>query len=182
MKNLKSYFLRLVCVFMFTNVLPILSQDLVVTAKNDSINAQIIKEKNEMLHFYFLKDGEVRKTLLPLSEVAYYDKHYFLTVEVPKAYSGASNKTRQGSKIRVALSGGPGFITAPNADNLPPVLENHVNALKKGVHWDVSGHYFFNDFVGLGIKYNGFYSSEAENNIHFIFEDGSTQHGIKNGC
>ena len=84
MKNLKSYFLRLVCVFMFTNVLPILSQDLVVTAKNDSINAQIIKEKNEMLHFYFLKDGEVRKTLLPLSEVAYYDKHYFLTVEVQK--------------------------------------------------------------------------------------------------
>lgn len=175
---MKTKITSLICMVVITNSFNALSQDLVVTKEKDSINARIIKVKNKMLHFYFVKDGEVRKTLLPLSEVAYYDKHYFFTTEVPKEYSGASNKSRQGSKFRIALSGGPGFITAPNAENIPPVLESFANALKKGIHWDVSGHYFFNDFVGLGIKYNGFYSSETDNNIHFIFEDGSTHHGL----
>jgi hypothetical protein len=153
------------------------AQDLVVTSKNDSINAKITKIKKGMLHFNFVKDGEVRKTLLPLTSVKVHKKNFFLESEVPENYKPKNSYS--GSRYRVAIQGGLSYLTAKTASSVPQALKNHVKQLKSGYHWGAEIHYFTNENFGFGLKYSTFYSSNSEQNVSITLIDNSVLYGIK---
>jgi|SaaInlStandDraft_1057018.scaffolds.fasta_scaffold85084_2 hypothetical protein len=154
-----------------------IAQDLVVTSKNDSINARITKIKKDILYFYFVKNGEVRSTLLPLKEVQAHQKNFYLTAEVPKDYKPTNSYT--GPKYRIALNGGLSYLTAKTSSSVPEALRDHDKQLKSGVHWGANLHYLTSEYFGFGLKYSTFYSSHTEQNVIITMEDDSVLYGIK---
>jgi len=52
----------------------VLSQDLIVTNDNDSLNCKITKIKSDFIHFTFMYNDEVRNTLLSVSSIKRYQK------------------------------------------------------------------------------------------------------------
>ncbi len=171
-KNLKKISTVLLCMVSYL----VTAQDLVVTAKNDSINAQITKEKDEMLYFNFVKNGEVRKTLLPLEEVKSYTKKFFKESEVPKDYKSKSTYT--GPRFRMAVQGGLAFRLGSLSDNIEPALRDHAKNLKSGYSWGFDGHYLLNEYIGVGVKYTMFGSTHEEKNITVEFPDNTIGYGI----
>ena len=154
-----------------------IAQDLIVTKKNDSINASITKVKKEMIYFLFMKAGEVRNTLLPLHKVTTYKENFYKTSEVPSDYK--KQRDFKGKRFRIGAEAGFAYRTASIPDGLDAEVEKYLKDLKSGFHWAVNGHYFVNESIGLGLQFNSFYSSNSSNNIQTTFEDGSVENGIK---
>ena len=174
----KKQTLSILSIFLFfAATYDIIAQDLVVTSKNDSINAKITKIKKGMLHFNFVKDGEVRKTLLPLAEVKVQQKDFFLKSEVPADYKPKNSYT--GPKYRIALNGGLSYQTAKTSSSVPDALRDHAKQLKSGYNWGADIHFLTSEYFGFGLKYNTFYSSNVENNVNLTLPDNTVLYGIK---
>ena len=174
----KKQTLSILSIFLFfAATYDIIAQDLVVTSKNDSINAKITKIKKGMLHFNFVKDGEVRKTLLPLAEVKVQQKDFFLKSEVPADYKPKNSYT--GPKYRIALNGGLSYQTAKTSSSVPDALRDHAKQLKSGYNWGADIHFLTSENLGFGLKYNTFYSSNVENNVNLTLPDNTVLYGIK---
>ena len=174
----KKQTLSILSIFLFfAATYDIVAQDLVVTSKNDSINAKITKIKKGMLHFNFVKDGEVRKTLLPLAEVKVQQKDFFLKSEVPADYKPKNSYT--GPKYRIALNGGLSYQTAKTSSSVPDALRDHAKQLKSGYNWGADIHFLTSEYFGFGLKYNTFYSSNVENNVNLTLPDNTVLYGIK---
>ena len=174
----KKQTLSILSIFLFfAATYDIVAQDLVVTSKNDSINAKITKIKKGMLHFNFVKDGEVRKTLLPLAEVKVQQKDFFLKSEVPADYKPKNSYT--GPKYRIALNGGLSYLTAKTSSSVPDALRDHAKQLKSGYNWGADIHFLTSENLGFGLKYNTFYSSNVENNVSQTLPNNTELYGIK---
>ena len=174
----KKQTLSILSIFLFfAATYDIVAQDLVVTSKNDSINAKITKIKKGMLHFNFVKDGEVRKTLLPLAEVKVQQKDFFLKSEVPADYKPKNSYT--GPKYRIALNGGLSYLTAKTSSSVPDALRDHAKQLKSGYNWGANLHFLTSEYFGFGLKYNTFYSSNVENNVSQTLPNNTVLYGIK---
>ena len=173
----KKQILSILSIFLFfAATYDIIAQDLVVTSKNDSINAKITKIKKGMLHFNFVKDGEVRKTLLPLAEVKVQQKDFFLKSEVPADYKPKNSYT--GPKYRIALNGGLSYLTAKTSSSVPDALRDHAKQLKSGYNWGANLHFLTSEYFGFGLKYNTFYSSNVENK-NLTLPGNTVLYGIK---
>jgi len=174
----KKQTLSILSIFLFfAATYDIIAQDLVVTSKNDSINARITKIKKDILYFYFVKNGEVRSTLLPLKEVQAHQKNFYLTAEVPKDYKPTNSYT--GPKYRIALNGGLSYQTAKTSSSVPDALRDHAKQLKSGYNWGADIHFLTSENLGFGLKYNTFYSSNVENNVNLTLPDNTVLYGIK---
>ena len=174
----KKQILSILSIFLFfAATYDIIAQDLVVTSKNDSINAKITKIKKGMLHFNFVKDGEVRKTLLPLAEVKVQQKDFFLKSEVPADYKPKNSYT--GPKYRIALNGGLSYLTAKTSSSVPDALRDHAKQLKSVYNWGADIHFLTSENLGFGLKYNTFYSSNVENNVSQTLPNNTVLYGIK---
>ena len=147
-----------------------------MTSKNDSINAKITKIKKDILYFYFVKNGEVRSTLLPLKEVQAHQKNFYLTAEVPEDYKPTNSYT--GPKYRIALNGGLSYQTAKTSSSVPDALRDHAKQLKSGYNWGADIHFLTSENLGFGLKYNTFYSSNVENK-NLTLPGNTVLYGIK---
>ncbi len=137
------------------------AQDLIVTSKNDSINAKIIETKKGYTRFNFVKNGEIRRTLLPLSEIKFQQKGFYSTPEVSVTYK--SKNTFERPKFRIAVHGGASFLIAKTSDKVEePLLRDHVKKLKSGYNLGFDFNYFLNEHYGFGIKFSRFSSSNKE--------------------
>ena len=168
---------RTIAFLFFAATFGMSAQDLVVTSKNDSINAKITKNKKDILYFYFVKNGEVRSTLLPLKEVQAHQKNFYLTAEVPEDYKPTNSYT--GPKYRIALNGGLSYQTAKTSSSVPDALRDHAKQLKSGYNWGADIHFLTSENLGFGLKYNTFYSSNVENNVNLTLPDNTVLYGIK---
>lgn len=135
------------------------AQDLIVTHKNDSINAKIIKTKNEMLHFYFVKEGDLRKTLLPLTKVKSHKKNFFSNSEVPINYKDPKGHLEP--KWKLKFFGGPSYITAKTSSDTPELLMEFADKLRSGRLLGFQAHYMTNDYIGFGLVFTDFYTSHS---------------------
>ena len=153
------------------------AQDLIVTSKGDSINCKITKVKSDNIYFVFKYKEEIRNTLLPVNQVAIYQKNYYSTAEVP------ANKI-PGKEIyprfRAAISGGWSYRTASISSSVPSDFKNYMQKLRSGFHYDLGVSYFFSEMLGAGIRYNEFLSSNKIENVYATYPDGSTEYGYMN--
>ncbi|MGY5351818.1 outer membrane beta-barrel protein [Wenyingzhuangia sp. IMCC45533] len=166
--------------FLLTMFSSSFAQDLIVTKKGDSINAQITKINKVYYYFRFVKDGEVRNTLLPKEEIKELKKEYYKVSEIPNNYKRKVDKDF--SRFRFALQGGLGYRTAKTFSGFGPSLKKHIDELKSGVNFGGDFYYFFGESIGVGLKYSRFYSSHVTQDILIVYDDnpGVTEFGIKN--
>lgn len=153
------------------------AQDLIITSKNDSINAKIIKVQKGMLHFNFVKNGEIRKTLLPLEAIKTQQRNFFSTPEVPANYKAKNSYS--GPKYRIAIQGGLSYLLAETASSVPAALRAHAKELKSGYHWGAEAHYLTDENFGFGVKYSMFYNNNIEPNVSVTFSDNTVLYGIE---
>ncbi len=150
------------------------SQDLIVTNNGDSINCKITRVKNENIYFTFKHKNEVRETLLPIITVKTHQVDYFKLTEIPNI-EGKKNDTFQ--RFRFALNGGYSYRTAKVAENVPYDFRDYTKALKSGYHLGTDLTYFFTDFMGAGVKYQMFKSSNSLDGIYIENEYGERKYG-----
>jgi len=134
-----------------------MGQDRIITLENDTINARITKIKKGMVHFQFMKGNELRKTLLPISDIENYEKGFYETPEVPKKAKVKSYL--ESKRFQIGTQVGYAFRTAKIADIIDDSsFRQHLKNLSSGVNIGLDAHYFINETIGLGIKYNTFRS------------------------
>lgn len=150
------------------------AQDLIITYEGDSLNCKITKIKTNNIYFTFNHKGEIRSTLLPLSQVKDYQYKYYKTSEV-----GAEKIIGHQSypHFRAALNGGWSYRVAPIGDGMPTYLEQYLRTLKSGYHYGVDLSYYFSEELGIGLKA---YNSRSKNELHDVsvrLSNGTTQRG-----
>jgi len=134
------------------------SQDLIVTNNADSLNCKITKIKADYIYFTFNHKGEIRNTLLPLSEVKTHQKNYYSTSLLP---NGGVKPTDNFTHFRLALHGGYSYLVAKVGDNVPSDFQDYIKELKSGYHFGGDISYYFTENLGFGIKYSQFKSSNS---------------------
>lgn len=136
------------------------SQDLIVTRDGDSLNCKITKTDANNIYFTFKYNDEIRKTLMPLSQVQYQQYNFFATPEIPKIESG-NYKT-----FRAAVQGGWSYRTGRISDIVPPDLRNYISELKSGGNFGLDLTYFITEELGFGFKYQNYSSKNSVENVY----------------
>lgn len=150
------------------------SQDLIITNKDDSINCKITKVKTDNIYFTFKHDGEIRSTLLAVTQVKIHQFDYFHTSEVPEdKVVGYENYPH----FRIALNGGFSYQTAKVAENVPSDFKNYIKGLKSGYHIGGDASYYFSELIGFGFKYYVFKASNSMDNIYVENSLGNRTYG-----
>lgn len=134
------------------------SQDLIVTHKGDSLNCKITKEKSDFIYFTFKHKNEVRKTLLPVEDIATYSYNFWQTSELS---TKDTKSTKNYKPFRFAINKGFSYRLAPTPENAPSHLKNYYKSLKSGLNIGIDANYFFSESSGFGIKANMFHSSAS---------------------
>lgn len=150
------------------------SQDLIVTDKGDSINCKITKVKPDIVYFTFKYGNEVRSTLLPVSNIKAYQIDFYQTSEVPpEKIAGYQNYQH----FRLALNGGFSYETAKVSDKVPAEFEDYIKQLKSGYHLGGDFTYYFNEFLGAGVRYSVFKTKNSLENIYLEDSYGNRTYG-----
>lgn len=142
------------------------AQDLIVTAKGDSLNCKITKLKNDFIHFTFKYENEIRNTLLPVGQVKFHQKDFYSHVEVPA--DKIKNLDGNYQKFRIGGYGGWSYLTAKVSDNVPPNFRQYVKDLQSGYHLGADFSYFTSENIGFGIKYSMFKTGNELDNIYAV--------------
>jgi len=150
------------------------AQDLIVTNEGDSINCKITKVKSDHIYFTFKHKEEIRNTLLPAGQVAFYQKNYFQIAEVPADMIPDNNNF---PRYRFAVSGGWSYRTAKLSNSIQSDFRNHYQKLKSGFHYDLGISYYFSELLGVGLKYNEFLTSYETENVYLTYPNGHTEYG-----
>lgn len=132
------------------------SQDLLVTLENDSINCQINDVKENNIHFTFVKDDIVRKTLIDRDKVKYYERDYFYHSKVKQS---SNNQEKDFPKIRFALDGGFSYQLSQLPDDLSAEMEDYSRELKTGSVFGGELDYYFSEIIGIGVRVYNFHTS-----------------------
>jgi hypothetical protein len=143
---------------MFLTV-PLYAQDLIVTAKGDSLNCKITEIGTDNIHFTFKYKGEIRNTLLPVSDVTSYQTDYYQTAEVP-SYKIPGN--RNYPRFRFAVSGGWSYRTGRLPQNISSGASDYLQELKSRFHYDAGLSYYFSEYLGAGFRYSEYLSSNSD--------------------
>lgn len=152
----------------------ICAQDLIVTNDGDSINCKITNVKPDNIYFTFKHKDEIRNTLLPKKSVKNYQFEYYQTSEVPKVKSQGYGSYQH---FRIALNAGYSYLTAKVAESVPSDFKSYIKGLKSGYHFGGDLAYYFNEPLGVGIKYYIFKSSNRMDNI-FVDDLDDRRYGI----
>lgn len=81
-----------------------------------------------------------------------------VSAQQSKNYSSQSQK----SSLWVGAVAGPSLMLEKAADSLLPEIQNYFNQLRSGWHYGFESQYFFNEYLGVGVKYTTF---KAKNDV-----------------
>jgi hypothetical protein len=132
----------------------VLSQDLIVTDKGDSLNCKITKIKNDFIYFTFRFENEIRNTLLPVRQIKFYKKDFFSIPDVPP--DKVKNVDGNYQKLRIGGYGGWSYMTGKISSNVHPFLREYLKDLKSGYHFGGDFVGFISENIGFGAKYSRF--------------------------
>ena len=152
----------------------IYSQDLIVTNDGDSINCKITKVKQDNVYFTFIHKDEIRNTLLPTSDISFYQTNFYQTSEIPKNMVVGY---KDYPKLRIAVNGGYSYLTAKISKNVPNDLKDYIKKLKSGYHFGCDITYYYSEICGVGGKCSVFKSSNSIDDIYVQDIDGSIRYG-----
>ena len=142
------------------------SQDLVVTRTDDSLNCKITEIKPDYLFFTLMYNGEVKKSVLPITDVKIFQKNFYYQAELPLEYLIGGEY----SKFRFAIKGGYSYLLAKTPPNIGSDAEAYFKSLKSGFHFGGDINYFFNKTFGIGLKFSVFKTKASGQNL--LFDDG----------
>ncbi|MBD0404836.1 outer membrane beta-barrel protein [Flammeovirga sp. EKP202] len=125
------------------------SQDLIVTIGHDSIECKIDEIYNNHIYFNISSKGQIKSSLLPLNRIEYYEYGFYN----PRDTSSYNPTPKTLSPLRFSLNGGISYRSIPVDNRLPSQIVDHIKALRLGFTLGGSASYFFNDHVGVGVKY-----------------------------
>lgn len=162
MKTLFTFSLMLIA------AVPVVAQDLIVTAKGDSINCKITREKQDFVYFTYNNDGTATNTLLPLNEIVSYTRGHFTHSELPATHT---NKQAVSRPWRFAVQGGYSYQIGKLDPNVPADFRDYSNKLRSGFHVGADAARYFNDVLGVGLKVSLLKQSNQLDNIWV--DDGS---------
>ncbi len=128
---------------------PVLAQDLIVTAKGDSINCKITREKGDFVYFTYNQDGNATNTLLPLNEIDTYTRGFFAHSALPETHTRRPAVQRP---WRFAVQGGYSYQIGKLDPNVPADFRDYTNKLRSGFHVGADVARYFNDVLGAGLK------------------------------
>lgn len=141
------------------------SQDLIVTKSNDSINCKITKVKNDQIYFLYQKDEAVESTLIPLKNVSSYKFKFYEEVAISKEEIPGFNKF---SGFRIAVNGGYSYDPGRDYNTGSSTFNDYYNQLRSGFHLETDARYFFDELIGVGVRFSYF---NASNELYDVFED-----------
>ncbi|MDR1202928.1 MAG: hypothetical protein LBL58_15040 [Tannerellaceae bacterium] len=154
--RIKQFFFALCFVFLTVSLY---AQDLIVTDKGDSLNCKITKIETDNIYFTFKYKGEIRNTLAPVSDVTYYQTGYYQTAEVP---SDKIPIHRNYPRFRFAVNGGWSYRIGPLPPNISSGMSDYLQELKSGFYYDAGLSYYFNEYLGAGLRYSEHLSSNSD--------------------
>lgn len=127
------------------------AQDLIVTAKGDSINCQITRQQNSIVYFDYVQNNKVKSTLIPADQIVVIQKGYYPV----SAQSQATeyNVKRDFSRWRYGVYGGYSYRTGKIDKNLSQASKGYLKELKSGFTIGGDVHYFLSESIGLGVVY-----------------------------
>jgi len=135
------------------------AQDLVVTNTDDSINCKITNIKDDYVYFTFSHQNDVRNTLMPKSQVKYFQYNYYNSSSMqPHQIVGYQSDYPH---WRLAVSGGWSWRTNPLDKSLTPQEREYAKKLMQGLNFSFDASYFFNEMFGIGFKYDLFNASTS---------------------
>jgi hypothetical protein len=146
------------------------AQDLVVTPEGDSINCKITQIKDEKIYFTFKHKGEVRHTIIALTEAKGFRYRYFTEAEVPPQ----AVKRVARNPFRSAISGGLGQRTAAIPAGYFGAQRTYLKDLKSGGQWSLSLVQFISEPLGVGILFNSYLSRASADNISIALPGGTS--------
>jgi hypothetical protein len=144
------------CFVFFT--VPLYAQDLIVTAKGDSLNCKITEIGTDNIYFTFKYKDKIRNTLVSVSDVTSYQTGYYQPAEV---FSDKIPGNRNYPRFRFAVSGGLSYRIGRLSENVSPSESDYLQELKSGFHYEAGLSYYFNEYLGAGFKYNEHLSSNS---------------------
>ena len=145
---------------------PLSAQDLIVTNNGDSLNCKITEIKNEEVYFTYKHQNEIKSTWLRLDRIKVCQLKYFEESEVPVEKILAKKIY---PRIRVAIHGGGAYKTARLYPNIPSDLVRYTKKLKFGFGYGLDFSYYFSEYLGIGVGYNGFFTkNEIKNREVFV--------------
>ena len=137
------------------------AQDLIVTVTGDSLNCKITQVQKEYIFFFYEREGEIIKSSVPVNVVSYYEKDYY-------AMPGTSiEKAKNKDKVRFGAYGGFSYMIGKVPVNFDPILQDHLERLKKGFHLGGDVDFLLSKNVAVGVKYSFFMSKDEMNSIMF---------------
>jgi hypothetical protein len=146
------------------------SQDLIVTNTGDSLNCKISAVKEDMVFFTFKFKDEVRNTLIPISQVNYY-QYKFYQSDFQSPLKIIRKETYPHFKMEVY--GGWSYWISKLTSDVPPIYSKYRENLRTGYHFGGEITYYFNEPLGLGIKYTDFKTKNKLDSIVITNSDGS---------
>lgn len=161
--------LFLFSISLFSIVLNLQAQDLIVTNDGDSINCKITKTTKDYVHFVFKYNDEIRNTLLPVDQITARQKDYFPESELPANYKNKDTFPH----FRFAVDGGWQYRTAKLASGMDAEWQEHYKKLRSGFHYDIQTAYFFTEMMGVELMFSQQLFGHKFGNVTLTDENGS---------
>ncbi|MFV0593827.1 MAG: hypothetical protein ACK5M7_20815 [Draconibacterium sp.] len=176
MKNLRTFLLLLLLIFLYSNKAN--SQDRIVLTTGDTIKCTITKVKKNFLYYMQDFNGVSASGKISRDKIAEWSynmnstkKEAAFVPEVaaePEVVVQKADEPKDGTRFRVAVKGGPGFLlgdTKTAEESLvsqgvsPNDADAYYKGLKTGIQGKASAYYHtFGDYW-FGLIYKGFYAS-----------------------
>lgn len=142
-------------------------QDLIVTTKSDSFNVRITKIDARYIYFSYDNGVNRLKTLMPLENVAKYERGYYGSNEDETTSSYDFNR-REYTKFNLEFYFGYSYLLAKIDPDLKSILGEYYRELKSGSHVGFGLDYFPVENYGFGFRFNRF---RTQNETTVMLED-----------
>lgn len=145
------------------------AQDLILTAKNDSISCRIKEVQDGEIFFVPKGKRKKDKTSLLLSQIKKYEYDYYRNKKnKPAVLFLVDSAARNYPRFRLSINGGYSFQTvlrAPAGSTLEYI--EHKRNLRSGMNIGADVAYYFTSFLGIGAKFTGFQTKSTIENFTF---------------
>ncbi|MBI4947602.1 MAG: hypothetical protein HY840_14510 [Bacteroidetes bacterium] len=139
-------------IFIVTGFAQAKSQDLIVTAKGDSLNCRISKIHKSNVYFSRITNREIKDSVLPVSQITYYQINYFIGGNCSS--SREIKKTEGLPSFGIGINGGMGNLTGKIPDGLSPQEVSYMKKLRRVYCFAADVNFYTYKSSGFGIKYS----------------------------
>jgi len=131
------------------------AQDLIVTNKNDSIKCKIDKDDFEYIYYTLSNTNPPVSSKIKLSDVK--NIRYQYQSNTNKVKEQVSTLVYKPSRtFRVFANAGLSYVSAKTLSTDDKVLDNYLDGLKLGYHYNFGLNYYGDKKIGIGLKHTHF--------------------------